>query len=212
MARREHPVLSTTADARSAEILSKIKSVFGQKGFDGASMQELARASGMSVGNFYRYFDSKDAIVAALVRQDLSEVAGTFRHILASGDPRAAFLAALREELASHANGCDGPLWAEIEAASGRRPEICRITSTMEDEVVRFLTQTIALISGTSEEEAAVRFETHARFIIVLFKGVAMQTRATPELIDLAVETVDRLLDDIVATSSPRRLNAAANR
>ncbi|MCX7644472.1 MAG: TetR/AcrR family transcriptional regulator [Rhodobacteraceae bacterium] len=204
--------MSPAADARSAEILSKIKSVFGQKGFDGASMQELARAAGMSVGNFYRYFASKDAIVAALVQQDLSEVAGVFRHILASDDPRGTFLAALRQELVSHAAGDEGPLWAEIEAASGRCPEICRITSAMEDQVVRFLTQTIALIVGTSEAEAAARFETHARFIIVLYKAVAMQTRTSPELIDLAVETVDRLLDDIVATSSPRRTGAVANR
>jgi AcrR family transcriptional regulator len=202
--------LSSAAEARSAEILTKIRSVFGQKGFDGASMQDLARAAGMSVGNFYRYFESKDAIVAALVQQDLGEVAAVFRHILASDDPRGAFLAALRRELESHARGCDGPLWAEIEAASGRRPEICAITSAMEDEVVRFLTRTIALIAGVPDGAASERFETHARFVIVLFKGVAMHTRATPGLIDLAVQTVERLLDDIAATSSPRRHGAAA--
>ena len=53
------------ADQRSVEILEGVRRAFSEKGFDGASMQDLARACGMSVGNFYRYFPSKAAIVAA---------------------------------------------------------------------------------------------------------------------------------------------------
>ena len=56
-------------DHRSAEILASVRSAFAAKGFDGASMQDLARAAGMSVGNFYRYFPSKAAIVEDLVME-----------------------------------------------------------------------------------------------------------------------------------------------
>lgn len=45
-------------DQKVAEILSRLRDTFAEKGFDGASMQDLARAAGMSVGNFYRYFPS----------------------------------------------------------------------------------------------------------------------------------------------------------
>ena len=44
------------ADQRSVEILALVRQAFVEKGFDGASMQDLARSAGMSVGNFYRYF------------------------------------------------------------------------------------------------------------------------------------------------------------
>ena len=54
-------------EAREAEILESIRTTFAAKGFDGASMQELARAAGMSVGNFYRYFPSKAAMVEAIM-------------------------------------------------------------------------------------------------------------------------------------------------
>lgn len=37
-------------------------------------MQDLARAAGMSVGNFYRYFPSKAAIVQAMCGYDLAEI------------------------------------------------------------------------------------------------------------------------------------------
>ena len=72
------PDTLNTPDSRSLEILVSIRSVFEQKGFDGASMQDLARAAEMSVGNFYRYFASKDAIIAAMVEHDLQDVAQMF--------------------------------------------------------------------------------------------------------------------------------------
>jgi AcrR family transcriptional regulator len=179
-----------------------IKSVFEQKGFDGASMQDLARAAEMSVGNFYRYFASKDAIIAAMVEHDLSEVANTFREIRSSPDPRAAFLASIRREILKHSQSCDGSLWAEIEAASSRRPEIARITERMESEVLAYLLETFALITGRPVAEMAARFTEHARLMIVIFKGTSIQPNVTPELLDLAVSTVALLLDRIVASAA----------
>jgi AcrR family transcriptional regulator len=191
----------TTADERSREILSKIKTVFNQKGFDGASMQDLSRAAEMSAGNFYRYFASKDAIVASIVQQDLAEVADIFRHILAAPDPRAAFLASLRREILEHHGSCDGPLWAEIDAASNRDAAIAGITQRMEAEVMRYLLETFQRIAGRPMPEIADRFSDHARLIIVIFKGTAMRPDLTPGLVDLAVATIDGLLDQVVEMS-----------
>ncbi len=192
----------TSPDSRSQEILLSIKSVFEQKGFDGASMQDLARAAEMSVGNFYRYFASKDAIIAAMVEHDLRDVAETFREIRSSPDPRAAFLASMRREILQHSQSCDGSLWAEIEAASARRPEIARITERMESDVQRYLIETFALIAGRPVDELAERFAPHAQMIIVIFKGTATQSGVTPGLVDLALSTIDQLLDRIVAEAT----------
>jgi AcrR family transcriptional regulator len=190
-------------EPRAIEILESIKAVFAQKGFDGASMQDLARAAGMSAGNFYRYFPSKNAIIESLVQHDLSEVGTIFTHIMAAPDPRAAFLGAMRHELQNKAD-CDGPLWAEIEAASLRKPEIGAISRRMEDEVERYLVRVFALLAGLPEADAAARFATHARFLVILFKGVAMQPDhdRDPALIDLTIATIDRMLDDIVAAGA----------
>jgi AcrR family transcriptional regulator len=198
------PDTLTTPDSRTLEILTSIRSVFEQKGFDGASMQDLARAAEMSVGNFYRYFASKDAIIAAMVEHDLREVAETFREIRSSADPRAAFLAAMRREILEHGQSCDGSLWTEIEAASGRRPEIGQITRRMESNVLRYLIETFALVTGRPVAEMEARFAEHARLMIVIFKGAATQPGLTPELVDLAVSTIDLLLDRIVAEAADR--------
>ena len=88
------PDASYDSDDRTALILESVKRAFAEKGFDGASMQDLARAAGMSAGNFYRYFPSKDAIVSAMIMRDLAEVKADFACLLASPDPAEALFAA----------------------------------------------------------------------------------------------------------------------
>jgi AcrR family transcriptional regulator len=196
------PDTLNTPDSRTLEILMSIRSVFEQKGFDGASMQDLARAAEMSVGNFYRYFASKDAIIAAMVEHDLQDVAQMFGEIRSSSDPRAAFLASMRREILQHNQSCDGSLWTEIEAAANRRPEIGQITRRMESDVQRYLIETFSIIAGRPAPEMEARFAEHARLMIVIFKGTATQPGLTPALVDLAVSTIDLLLDRIVAEAA----------
>ena len=49
-------VIDQKNDQKVAEILSRLRDAFAEKGFDGASMQDLARAAGISVGNFTAIF------------------------------------------------------------------------------------------------------------------------------------------------------------
>jgi len=53
-------------EARRQEILDAARSVFIAKGCDAASMQDIAKASGVSAGNIYRYFPNKDALIIAV--------------------------------------------------------------------------------------------------------------------------------------------------
>lgn len=52
------------------EIIDGARRVFFDKGFDGASMDEIARASGVSKATIYVYFDSKEALFQSLVETD----------------------------------------------------------------------------------------------------------------------------------------------
>jgi AcrR family transcriptional regulator len=161
-------------DPKAFDIIGSIRGVFATKGFDGASMQDLARAAGMSAGNFYRYFPSKDAIVETMVSCDLAQVQQQFAVIMNSADPRGTFRNVIRERVRSIAVDKDGPLWAEIEAASSRRPEIAAISRTMQETVVGRVSTVLARIAGC-DECAASDFTHHATLIFMLIKGVAIQ-------------------------------------
>lgn len=58
-------------EARRAEILEAARAVFVEQGCDGASMQQIAKAAGVSAGNIYRYFPSKEALIVSVC--ELSE-------------------------------------------------------------------------------------------------------------------------------------------
>ena len=57
------------------KLLDAAADEFGEKGFHEASISSITRAAGTALGSFYTYFDSKDAIFRALVR-DMSHRVG----------------------------------------------------------------------------------------------------------------------------------------
>jgi AcrR family transcriptional regulator len=194
------PQPTPAAEERSHEILFSIRQAFAEKGFDGASMQDLARAAGMSVGNFYRYFPSKAAIVEAMVGLDLAEIQGDFAEILVSDDP----LGRLREKiLARLTEDCmgDGGLWAEITAAAIRKPEIGVAALQMERTVVTHMAEVFARVTGRAMDDVQQRYAGHSQMLVMLVKAVAMRTSqcgpASPALAAMVVRTIDLIMKDI---------------
>jgi len=53
----------TRYDRRLAEILTHATEVFCKKGYEGASMRDLSRVSGMSLAGLYYYFESKERLL-----------------------------------------------------------------------------------------------------------------------------------------------------
>jgi AcrR family transcriptional regulator len=55
-------------DARPEEILEAAKHVFGESGYAGTKLEDVARRAGVSKGTLYLYFDSKEALFREMVR------------------------------------------------------------------------------------------------------------------------------------------------
>src|SRR5712671_8103842 len=65
---------------RRAEILAAAQRCFVRSGFHGASMQDICAEAAMSPGNLYRYFPSKEALIAGIAERDRAEVGQQFAH------------------------------------------------------------------------------------------------------------------------------------
>ena len=191
-------------EQRIAEIIVSVRTAFAEKGFDGASMQDLARAAGMSVGNFYRYFPSKAAIVSALIAHDLSEIEQDFASVIAAARPLEALRALLHRRVPGHQSSNDGKLWAEITAAAQRKPEIGEHCCRMESDILSYLTRIFAAETGLTPEQSHERFGAQAAFIIVLFKSSSMIAPGNPQLHGhlnaLILRSIDQTLDEISAS------------
>jgi AcrR family transcriptional regulator len=70
------------ATERHARILDAAERCFVRSGFHRTTMQDIAAEAKMSPGNLYRYFQSKDALVAGITERDRAEIAGDFANLL----------------------------------------------------------------------------------------------------------------------------------
>src|SRR4029079_15888863 len=90
------PALRALAEDSSSErrklILDAAERSFTRAGFHRTTMQDVAAEAGMSPGNLYRYFPSKDAFVAGLCERDRVGLASEFAEIHERPD----FVAALQ--------------------------------------------------------------------------------------------------------------------
>lgn len=90
---RGRKTLRAILDAAAAE--------FGEKGFHDGSVSGITRRAGVALGSFYTYFDSKDAVFRALVRDMSDQVRDRVAPALrAAPDQLSAEQAGLREFLA----------------------------------------------------------------------------------------------------------------
>lgn len=94
---RGRKTLRLLLDAAAAE--------FGEKGFHESSVVSITQRAGVALGSFYTYFDSKDSLFRALVRDMSAQVRQTVGPVMAAESDRlegerkglAKFLAFVRE-------------------------------------------------------------------------------------------------------------------
>src|ERR1700688_5127516 len=55
--------------AKRRQIVQGARSIFLAQGFDAASMNDIAKAAGVSKGTLYVYFDNKEQLFEAIVHQ-----------------------------------------------------------------------------------------------------------------------------------------------
>jgi AcrR family transcriptional regulator len=75
-------------DQRLSEILAHATQVFDEKGYEGASMRDLSRATGMSLAGLYYYFDSKEKLLYLIQKHTFGTIVERLRERLkTSADP-----------------------------------------------------------------------------------------------------------------------------
>jgi len=75
-------------DRRLAHILVHATEVFYDKGYEGASMRDLSRASGMSLSGLYYYFESKEKLLYLIQKETFTTIVERLRERLdAVSDP-----------------------------------------------------------------------------------------------------------------------------
>ncbi|MFO7307435.1 MAG: TetR/AcrR family transcriptional regulator [Pseudomonadota bacterium] len=164
----ERPAGNDANADRRARILDAAERCFVRSGFHRTTMQDVAAEAGMSAGNLYRYFRSKDAIVAGLAERDRAQMASDLS-VIGPGDD---FIAAFRELGRKHFE--EEPreraiLGLEIWAEATRNREVAATVQEFEGDLIGHLTDMIA----AAQQNGSVSRLNEARDIAVLIATLA---------------------------------------
>jgi len=72
--RRPKPRWQRRKDARPEEIISAALEVFADRGFAATTLEDIARKAGVTKGTIYLYFENKEALFKALIRETIVPV------------------------------------------------------------------------------------------------------------------------------------------
>jgi AcrR family transcriptional regulator len=178
---------------RRTEILAAAQRCFVRNGFHQTSMQQICAEAGMSAGNLYRYFPSKETIIAGIAERDRAEVAQEF----ARADLSQGFFAVL--EGMAHHHFAERPdeqvkLCTEIMDEARRHPEIARISSGFDADVRRWLIDLFRAASERGDIPKDIDFDAAATMLMIIADGVWWRRALDP---DFKPETVLPLFMDI---------------
>ena len=178
--------------ARRDQILSAAAKLFGENGFHGSSMAELAKRAGMSVGHIYHYFENKDAIIEALVDRELEELPGMLDEVIyPGGDVLTTLMDRLDATVDRHLDRDKLPLWLEILAEAARNPRIAEKLHSANAASRRRLTEAVSgRMASLGEREVADRVEA----ISATFYGLIYRAVHNPDLDRDAVVRSTRLV------------------
>jgi len=179
---------------RRGEILEAARRCFARSGFHQASMQEICAEAGMSPGNLYRYFRSKEAIIAGLIEIDSARAAADFAAVAEAPDFFTGFARLARQYLVERTPE-EFALCAEIRAESRRNPEIARMQQGIDREVQNGLVAVLRAAAERGEISRAVNFEPTVAILLAIGEGIEVRRVSDPSF---DVETVMPSILDIV--------------
>jgi AcrR family transcriptional regulator len=194
------PAENRRSEIRRAQILAAAADCFRSHGFHGASIAQISKAAGMSAGHIYHYFESKEAIIAAIVEQDLARVLTLTAELRSARDVKDAMIERVAEGVAEHLDPQAAALRLEIVAEAARNPGIAAIVRSADGRSRDGLAEMIrSLRLSARHEDSGGDAAALTEVIAAMFEGLQIRAVRNPRL-DAArvVRLYRRVLQDLL--------------
>lgn len=174
-----HAIAEAQSD-RHTRILDAAERCFARAGIHRTTMQDVASEAGMSPGNLYRYFPSKDALAAGLAERDRAQLAADFAYLADADDFIAAFKALGRKHFMEEPRE-RSVLCLEIWAEATRNPSFAEMTHAFERELVGRLSELFAAAQARGRLPASLDPRAAAVMVSTLANGLFVRRAVAPE-------------------------------
>ena len=179
-----------------AKILEAARQFFRSQGFEGASIDEVMNAAGLTRGAFYAHFDSKDDLVRHVLGMEAGLV-DSIRVTSRASDPKAALVTTLSEYL--------DPTQREDIAAGC--PLVAHPVDAIRGDSIRkqgYTERLKALIDSVEDAMGGEEAHDDAVLVSVLTIGAGLLSSASadPRLADEIDEICLKKIGEVVGTST----------
>jgi len=164
---------------RRAEILDAAERCFARSGFHRASMQDICGEAEMSPGNLYRYFPSKEALIAGICERNRADAVASFAEVDSAPEFFEGLAGLARHHLVDRTDAEVG-LCAEIMAESRRHPEICKLYQGIETDIKARLAAMLRRAAEGGEIRSDLDIDAVTTVLMVLGDGMSWRRSVDP--------------------------------
>jgi AcrR family transcriptional regulator len=178
------------ADARRERVIEAARKLFIDKGFHSTGIAQIAKESGIAVGQLYRDFSAKEDIVAAIV--DAALVRDWLHQFITAEDA---------EEDVENSR-----LFAEIVAEAGRNERIAAIFRRINDDVRGLMLNALEMLAPSprmAERRAVLSDMISTMALGMLHQELIRRDFDRGPLARAFIVTVDREIDAMRAEGTP---------
>ncbi len=167
-------------ERRRRQILEAATRCVIRRGFHQTSMQEICAEAEMSSGGLYRYFDSKEAIIAAIAEDERAENAAIIHELLRTDNLVKTLQGIMRKMLKVFANTDYGRLGVEVLAEASRNPKVAAVFSHNETELKAALVTALKKAKRAGQIDPGLTLRALAELLLALIDGLSPRTLVDP--------------------------------
>lgn len=176
---------SERINARRDQIIAAARFCFRRSGFHGAGMAGIASQARLSVGQIYRYFANKDAIIEEIV----SQIVNKKLEIIKLGEDHPTQMAKALAERAlvgdEKTREDDNALMLEVTAEATRNP---RVASMLQEADSKLFQQATEMLQRRYPQLSAPQIAARVEVMAVLSEGTAFRAvtrqKASPDMLN----------------------------
>lgn len=185
--------------AQRQRIIDAAIRVAGEKGLASTSMAEIIKASGLSAGAIYGYFEGKEQLIAEVAAETISTRILVFDEAASKGTSPADLLRTIVTGIPQHL--IDTGLIVQVWAEAPHTPGLMEIAGTavvrIRDAYTAYLTRWLVRERGLDPDAAQARAAALAPALVGLVQGFFVSSHLRLVTAEAYLDGVDALLADL---------------
>lgn len=171
------------AEARRQQVLTAAADCFRRRGYHGAGMAEISKTAGMSPGHIYNYFVSKEAIIEAIVAQNMAELFSMLSSFASmEGDLLDALVNGADQGVEKNLNPAYSALQLEMLSEAARNDKVAVLLRHADEKARAQLKALLTGPEGTLRNLPDIEVDARLELLSSVFNGLLVRAVLHPEL------------------------------